>query len=101
VLGASGYIGQHLAFALSQQGHQVRAAARRVERLEKQRLANVSCHKVDHCSFDGAPVIFFVAKHREIIGVFPFLAPGRHLIRTSSQPPYGATNQKFTVTNDP
>ncbi|WP_146632005.1 NAD-dependent epimerase/dehydratase family protein, partial [Salmonella enterica] len=47
VLGASGYIGQHLAFALSQQGHQVRAAARRVERLEKQRLANVSCHKVD------------------------------------------------------
>ncbi|TXC44918.1 hypothetical protein, partial [Salmonella enterica] len=34
-------------FALSQQGHQVRAAARRVERLEKQRLANVSCHKVD------------------------------------------------------
>lgn len=47
VLGASGYIGQHLVFALSQQGHQVRAAARRVERLEKQRLANVSCHKVD------------------------------------------------------
>ncbi|PVM52526.1 hypothetical protein C4802_17690, partial [Salmonella enterica subsp. enterica serovar Rubislaw] len=37
VLGASGYIGQHLAFALSQQGHQGRAAARRVERLEKQR----------------------------------------------------------------
>ncbi|EOM1317094.1 NAD-dependent epimerase/dehydratase family protein, partial [Salmonella enterica subsp. enterica serovar Ohio] len=29
VLGASGYIGQHLVFALSQQGHQVRAAARR------------------------------------------------------------------------
>ncbi|MCS6515064.1 NAD-dependent epimerase/dehydratase family protein [Burkholderia thailandensis] len=28
VLGASGYIGQHLVFALSQQGHQVRAAAR-------------------------------------------------------------------------
>ncbi|VFS75652.1 NAD dependent epimerase/dehydratase family protein [Salmonella enterica subsp. diarizonae] len=47
VLGASGYIGQHLVFALSQQGYQVRAAARRVERLEKQRLANVSCHKVD------------------------------------------------------
>ncbi|MBX0108495.1 NAD(P)H-binding protein, partial [Salmonella enterica subsp. enterica serovar Typhi] len=47
VLGASGYIGQHLVFALSQQGHQVRAAARRVERLEKHRLANVSCHKVD------------------------------------------------------
>ena len=28
VLGASGYIGQHLTTALSQQGHQVLAAAR-------------------------------------------------------------------------
>ena len=44
VLGASGYIGQHLVQALSQQGHQVLAAARRIERLEKQQLANVSCH---------------------------------------------------------
>lgn len=47
VLGASGYIGQHLVQALSQQGHQVLAAARRIERLEKQQLVNVSCHKVD------------------------------------------------------
>ncbi|WP_370607181.1 DUF2867 domain-containing protein [Citrobacter werkmanii] len=47
VLGASGYIGQHLVQALSQQGHQVLAAARRIERLEKLQLANVSCHKVD------------------------------------------------------
>ncbi|WET39321.1 SDR family oxidoreductase [Citrobacter enshiensis] len=47
VLGASGYIGQHLVQVLSQQGHQVLAAARRIERLEKQQLANVSCHKVD------------------------------------------------------
>ena len=47
VLGASGYIGQHLVQALSQQGHQVLAAARRIERLEKQQLPNVSCHKVD------------------------------------------------------
>ncbi|POT57965.1 NAD(P)-dependent oxidoreductase [Citrobacter amalonaticus] len=47
VLGASGYIGQHLVRALSQQGHQVLAAARRIERLEKQHLAQVSCHKVD------------------------------------------------------
>ena len=47
VLGDSGYIGQHLVQALSQQGHQVLAAARRIERLEKQQLANVSCHKVD------------------------------------------------------
>lgn len=47
VLGASGYIGQHLVQALSQQGHQVLAAARRIERLEKQQLVNVSCHKID------------------------------------------------------
>ncbi len=47
VLGASGYIGQHLVQVLSQQGHQVLAAARRIERLEKQQLVNVSCHKID------------------------------------------------------
>lgn len=47
VLGASGYIGQHLVQALSQQGHQVLAAARRIERLDKQQLPSVSCHKVD------------------------------------------------------
>ncbi|EEW1531088.1 hypothetical protein D9F89_19240 [Escherichia coli] len=39
--------------------------------------------------------MFFVAKHRKIIGVFAFLVPGRHLIRTSSLPPYGVARQKF------
>ena len=47
VLGASGYIGQHLVRTLSQQGHQILAAARHVDRLAKLQLANVSCHKVD------------------------------------------------------
>lgn len=47
VLGASGYIGQHLVHTLSQQGHQILAAARHVDRLAKLQLANVSCHKVD------------------------------------------------------
>lgn len=41
VLGASGYIGQHLVRTLSQQGHQILAAARHVDRLAKLQLANV------------------------------------------------------------
>ncbi|HBD81417.1 MAG TPA: NAD(P)-dependent oxidoreductase, partial [Leclercia adecarboxylata] len=47
VLGASGYIGQHLVAALSARGYQVQAAARNVERLQKQNLPNVSCHAID------------------------------------------------------
>lgn len=47
VLGASGYIGQHLTTALSQQGHQVLAVARNTERLQKLHLPGVTCHNVD------------------------------------------------------
>ncbi|KGB00916.1 3-beta hydroxysteroid dehydrogenase/isomerase family protein [Enterobacteriaceae bacterium ATCC 29904] len=47
VLGASGYIGQHLVTALSTQGHRVLAVARSIERLQKQKLPGVSCHSVD------------------------------------------------------
>lgn len=47
VLGAGGYIGQHLVAALSQRGFHVKAAARRTEHLEKRQLPGVSCHAVD------------------------------------------------------
>lgn len=47
VLGASGYIGQRLIAALSQQGHQVKAAARNLARLQKQPLPGVSYHVID------------------------------------------------------
>ncbi len=55
VLGASGYIGQHLVRTLSQQGHQILAAAHR--RLAKLQLANVSCHKVDLSWPDNLPAL--------------------------------------------
>ncbi|MEF3110906.1 DUF2867 domain-containing protein [Raoultella sp. WB_B2P2-3] len=47
VLGASGYIGQHLVQALSDRGYSVLAAARHVERLKKRNLPGVSCHPID------------------------------------------------------
>jgi len=57
VLGAGGYIGQHLVTALSHQGYQVKAAARRVEHLEKRRLPGVSCHAVDLFSPENLPTL--------------------------------------------
>ncbi|TDN52137.1 uncharacterized protein YbjT (DUF2867 family) [Buttiauxella sp. JUb87] len=47
VLGASGYIGQHLVPQLALAGHHVTAAARRVEWLEKQPWDSVVCRHVD------------------------------------------------------
>lgn len=47
VLGASGYIGQHLVPELAAAGHQVVAAARRVEWLNKQQWPGVICRHVD------------------------------------------------------
>ncbi|WP_337264435.1 MULTISPECIES: DUF2867 domain-containing protein [unclassified Serratia (in: enterobacteria)] len=47
VLGASGYIGQHLIPRLVEQGHEITAAARRIEWLEEQNWPRVSCRYVD------------------------------------------------------
>ncbi|SFD14419.1 DUF2867 domain-containing protein [Pragia fontium] len=47
VLGASGYIGQNLIPYLSAQGHQVTAAARRIEWLKEQQIPNVTCRYID------------------------------------------------------
>jgi hypothetical protein len=44
--------------------------------------------------FIKAPLIF-CRQTRKIIGVLSFLAPGRHLIRTSSLPPYGVASHKI------
>ncbi|EAP9952689.1 replication protein RepA [Salmonella enterica] len=34
---------------------------------------------------------------RKFIGVFAFLVPGRHLIRTSSLPPYGVASHQNSL----
>lgn len=47
VLGASGYIGQHLVPLLAAAGHHVIAAARRVDWLKKQPWQGVECRHVD------------------------------------------------------
>ncbi|ALR76169.1 SDR family oxidoreductase [[Enterobacter] lignolyticus] len=57
VLGASGYIGQHLVTELSQRGYTVRAAARRIDRLQKMALPGVSCHHIDLNWPQGLPAL--------------------------------------------
>ncbi len=47
ILGASGYIGQHLTVQLSEQGHKVTAAARRIEWLEEQNWPHVKSQYID------------------------------------------------------
>lgn len=47
VLGASGYIGQHLVRELSARGYPVLAAARHIDRLQKLDLPDVTCHAID------------------------------------------------------
>ena len=55
VLGASGYIGQHLVKRLSEQGFTVLAAARHIDRLKKQHLPGVECYSLDLNQPDALP----------------------------------------------
>lgn len=57
VLGASGYIGQHLVKSLSEQGFTVLAAARQIDRLKKQNLPGVECHPLDLNQPGGLPAL--------------------------------------------
>ncbi|HEY4468064.1 MAG TPA: DUF2867 domain-containing protein [Klebsiella sp.] len=57
VLGASGYIGQHLVKRLSEQGFTVLAAARHIDRLKKQNLPGVECYPLDLNQPDGLPAL--------------------------------------------
>ena len=57
VLGASGYIGQHLVKRLSEQGFTVLAAARQIDRLKKQQLPDVECYSLDLNQPDALPAL--------------------------------------------
>lgn len=57
VLGASGYIGQHLVTRLSEQGFTVLAAARQIDRLKKQHLSGVECYSLDLNQPDALPAL--------------------------------------------
>ena len=57
VLGASGYIGQHLVKRLSEQGFTVLAAARHIDRLKKQHLPGVECYSLDLNQPDALPAL--------------------------------------------
>ena len=57
VLGASGYIGQHLVKRLSEQGFTVLAAARQIDRLKKQQLPGVECYALDLNQPDALPAL--------------------------------------------
>ncbi|WP_029592365.1 DUF2867 domain-containing protein [Franconibacter pulveris] len=57
VLGASGYVGQHLTRRLSAAGYPVRAAARHIEPLERLALPGVACHTLDLQWPEGLPAL--------------------------------------------
>ena len=67
VLGASGYIGQHLTAFLNQQGYKVTAAARSRDALVAQKWPGVRCCFADvhhgaslRDAFAGADVLFYL-----------------------------------------
>ncbi|UCQ49961.1 SDR family oxidoreductase [Edwardsiella ictaluri] len=67
VLGASGYIGQHLIPQLCAQGHHVRAAARRIRWLQERNWPGVECQYVDlyqpqslSTALDGIDLVYYL-----------------------------------------
>lgn len=67
VLGASGYIGQHLIPQLCAQGHHVRAAARRIRWLQERNWPGVECQYVDlyqpqtlTAALDGIDLVYYL-----------------------------------------
>jgi uncharacterized protein YbjT (DUF2867 family) len=67
VLGASGYIGQHLV-RLSEQGFTVLAAARQIDRLQKQQLPGVECYSLDLNQPEALPALLAQARYRLLSG---------------------------------
>lgn len=102
VLGASGYIGQHLIPKLSQQGHQVIAAARRIEWLKEQQWPGVDCRFVDlyqpatlHAVLPDIDVVYYLVHgmgdgqdliEQERIAANNMKAALQHVASTSSSP---------------
>ena len=67
ILGASGYVGGHLAPRLAAEGHQVRAAARRLDALRARGWDGVECVRADalkpeslHAALDGVDVAYYL-----------------------------------------
>ena len=102
VLGASGYIGQHLVRTLSQQGHQILAAARHVDRLAKLQLANVSCHKVDLSWPDNLPALLQDIDTVYFQGIYPGGSQNAGLAHpaTCHFPPANGTFNVITITDE-
>lgn len=80
VFGASGYVGTNLVPALLAAGHEIRAAARRVEAIEAQEWAGVTCVKADAlqpeslaAALDGIEIAYYLVHSMAAGAHFPEL----------------------------